>query len=105
MKSILKKNIHMITTHLWFVADLFGSDSSIQSRFSSSNLTCENSRLIALGAEKLKLREFPMWELQGEESTVSTVEVPYESSNNKSIKLSSQNSALCLHKVENPRGI
>jgi hypothetical protein len=92
--------VHTITSHLWFVADLLGSDSSIQSRFSSSNLTCENSWLIALGAEKLKVREFPMWVLQEQQSTVKYCEVLHDSSNNMYIKLSPQNPEFCLQKVK-----
>jgi hypothetical protein len=53
------------------MVDLLGNDSSIQSCVSSSNFTWEKSRLIALGAEKLKAREFPMVLLQEEQSIVN----------------------------------
>lgn len=90
--------MHTITSHLWFVADLSGSDSSIQSRFSSSNLTCANSRLIALGAEKLKVREFPMWALQEQKNTVNTI--MYCMVPPIICTLNPQNPAFCLQKVK-----
>jgi hypothetical protein len=53
--------------------DLLGNDSSVQSCVSSSNFTWEKSRFIALGAEKLRAREFPMLLLKEEQSIVNTL--------------------------------
>jgi len=72
--------MHILFTrsHLWSALDLLSSDSSVQSRVSSSNLTCENSRLMALGAEKLRARELPMWLQCEQQTTVNTEELSYD---------------------------